>query len=81
MACASPRARSTLSEDSCFVGILGGMGPLAGATFADAIVLGCTELPLALPHALRDMQGIAFSDSIDALARSVIERYQNAKYP
>ncbi len=35
---------------------------------ADAVVLGCTELPLAVPHALRPGLGIRLTDSIDALA-------------
>lgn len=41
---------------------------------ADTIVLGCTELPLALPHAQRDAFGAVFTDSIDALARAAIAR-------
>ena len=42
---------------------------------ADAVVLGCTELPLAVPHALRPGLGITLTDSIDALARAAIDRY------
>jgi aspartate racemase len=38
---------------------------------ADAVVLGCTELPLAIPHALRAGLG-PLSDSIDALALAAI---------
>lgn len=38
---------------------------------ADAVVLGCTELPLAIPHALRAGLG-PLADSIDALARAAI---------
>ena len=40
-----------------------------------AVVLGCTELPLAVPHALRPGLGITLTDSIDALARAAIDRY------
>ena len=43
---------------------------------ADTIVLGCTELPLALPHARRSEFGVAFTDSIDALARAAIAHYR-----
>ncbi len=43
---------------------------------ADAVVLGCTELPLAVPHALRPGLGVPLTDSIDALARAAIARYQ-----
>ncbi|WYX63584.1 amino acid racemase [Achromobacter xylosoxidans] len=42
---------------------------------ADAVVLGCTELPLAVPHALRPSLGITLTDSIDALARAAIAHY------
>lgn len=42
---------------------------------ADAVVLGCTELPLAVPHALRPTLGITLTDSIDALARAAIAHY------
>jgi aspartate racemase len=43
---------------------------------ADAIVLGCTELPLALPHAARAELDMVISDSIDALAADAIEWYR-----
>jgi len=43
---------------------------------ADAIVLGCTELPLALPHVARAQFDRVISDSIDALAADAIEWYQ-----
>ncbi|KDD40492.1 aspartate racemase [Bordetella bronchiseptica MBORD901] len=43
---------------------------------ADAVVLGCTELPLAVPHALRPGLGIRLTDSIDALALAAIEHYE-----
>ncbi len=46
---------------------------------ADAVVLGCTELPLAVPHALRKGLGIPLTDSIDALALAAIEHYQAAE--
>lgn len=43
---------------------------------ADAIVLGCTELPLALPHAVRAELDTVISDSIDALAAAAIDWYK-----
>ena len=42
---------------------------------ADAVILGCTELPLAIPHALRADFGIKITDSIDALARAALAWY------
>lgn len=45
---------------------------------ADAVVLGCTELPLAIPHALRPGLGVVITDSIDALALAVIAFYQDS---
>ena len=42
---------------------------------AEAVVLGCTELPLAVPHALRPGLGVPTTDSIDALALAAIEAY------
>ncbi|WP_019938540.1 aspartate/glutamate racemase family protein [Bordetella sp. FB-8] len=44
---------------------------------ADAVALGCTELPLAIPHAVRPGLGIVLTDSIDALALAAIERYRS----
>lgn len=41
---------------------------------AQAVVLGCTELPLAVPHARRGEFGAVLTDSIDALARAAIRR-------
>lgn len=41
---------------------------------AQAVVLGCTELPLAVPHAQRGAFGAVLTDSIDALARAAIRR-------
>lgn len=41
---------------------------------AHAVVLGCTELPLAVPHARRAELGALLTDSIDALARAAIRR-------
>lgn len=41
---------------------------------AQAVVLGCTELPLAVPHARRGAFGAILTDSIDALARAAIRR-------
>lgn len=46
---------------------------------ADAVVLGCTELPLAIPHALRPELGVVTTDSIDALALAVIAHYQTVE--
>lgn len=45
---------------------------------AEAVVLGCTELPLAVPHARRDGFGAVLTDSIDALARAALARYGRA---
>jgi len=42
---------------------------------AEAVVLGCTELPLAVPHAARASFGVVLTDSIDALARAALARY------
>lgn len=41
-----------------------------------AIALGCTELPLALPHVRRAEFGVVLTDSIDALARQAVEVFQ-----
>ena len=43
---------------------------------ADAVVFGCTELPLAIPHALRGQLDVPITDSIDALALAAIRWYQ-----
>jgi aspartate racemase len=40
---------------------------------ADAVILGCTELPLAIPHALRGDLGIPVTDSIDALVLAALQ--------
>ena len=45
---------------------------------AEAVVLGCTELPLAIPHERRDGFGAVLTDSIDALARAALARYGRA---
>lgn len=39
----------------------------------DAIVLGCTELPLAVPHEARAGLEVVITDSIDALALAAID--------
>jgi len=39
---------------------------------ADAVMLGCTELPLAVPHDRRRELGIVLTDSIDGLAAAAI---------
>lgn len=41
----------------------------------DAVILGCTELPLAVPHAVRGELGTVVTDSIDALARAALAWY------
>lgn len=41
---------------------------------AQAVVLGCTELPLAVPHVGRGSFDAVLTDSIDALARAAIRR-------
>jgi len=51
---------------------------LLRARGADAVVLGCTELPLAIAHAHRTALGVAVTDSIDALARAAIDAYFHA---
>jgi aspartate racemase len=43
---------------------------------AVAVVLGCTELPLAVPHDRRPEFDVVMTDSIDALALAAIQRYQ-----
>ncbi|MBO9353869.1 amino acid racemase [Bordetella petrii] len=48
---------------------------LLRARGADAVVLGCTELPLAIPHAQRAALGVPLTDSIDALARAAIDHW------
>jgi len=40
---------------------------------ADVIVLGCTEYPIAVPHAHRPGIGLPLLDSIDALVLAAIE--------
>lgn len=41
---------------------------------ARAVVLGCTELPLALPASRRGEFGVVITDSIDALAREAVRQ-------
>lgn len=43
---------------------------------ARAVVLGCTELPLAVPHRRRREFGLVLTDSIDALALAVLEHFE-----
>jgi aspartate racemase len=45
---------------------------------ARTVVLGCTELPLAVPHERRDSFDCVLTDSIDALARVALARYRAA---
>lgn len=42
---------------------------------ADVVVLGCTELPLAIPHRLRSGLHIPVVDSVDALALAAMNWY------
>lgn len=42
---------------------------------ANAVILGCTELPLGLPHVQRSQWSIPVIDSIDALALAAIAWY------
>lgn len=42
---------------------------------ARAVILGCTELPLAIPPARRNEFSVVISDSIDALARAVLDAF------
>jgi aspartate racemase len=44
---------------------------------AAAVVLGCTELPLAVPHPVRPKLGLEIADSIDGLAAAAIRWYWN----
>lgn len=44
---------------------------------AELVVLGCTELPLAVPHERRHGLPVPVTDSIDALAKSAIEWITN----
>jgi aspartate racemase len=48
---------------------------------ATAVVLGCTELPLAIPHHRRPELGMAFVDSIDGLAVAAIHWYFGTGLP
>lgn len=45
---------------------------------AEAVVLGCTELPLAVPHERRHEFGPVLTDSIDALARAALAQFRRA---
>ena len=42
---------------------------------ADAVVLGCTELPLAITE--EEMYGVPLINSIDSLVKSTLEWYRN----
>jgi aspartate racemase len=44
---------------------------------AQAVVLGCTELPLAVPHDRRGELNVVLTDSIDALAKAALVRYRD----
>jgi len=46
---------------------------------ADVVVLGCTELPLAIPPSRRGEIAVPLSDSIDALALAVVRRWMAAQ--
>lgn len=43
---------------------------------ARAVVLGCTELPLALPESRRGEFDVVLTDSIDALAREAVRQFR-----
>lgn len=45
---------------------------------AQAVILGCTELPLALTRSARGQWGIPIVDSIDALAHAAIQWFEKA---
>ena len=57
--------------------------PLARAIYslvasgARAVVLGCTELPVALPQSRRAEFDVVITDSIDALAREALRQYHS----
>ncbi|PJX26600.1 glutamate racemase [Advenella sp. S44] len=44
---------------------------------ARAVILGCTELPLAIPPSRRDAFPVVISDSIDALALAVLDTFSH----
>ncbi len=46
---------------------------------AEAVILGCTELPLAIPEAVHDASGVPFVSSTRALARALIRETHPAK--
>ena len=48
---------------------------------ARAVVLGCTELPLALPASRRGEFGVVITDSIDALAREAVHQFHPGSEP
>lgn len=60
--------------DDASQAIAAGVSALHGRG-ANAVILGCTELPLALPYTLRSQWGIPVIDSIDALAMAAIHWY------
>ncbi|TEA79778.1 aspartate/glutamate racemase family protein [Allopusillimonas ginsengisoli] len=45
----------------------------------NAVVLGCTELPLALPHHHRAALDVVLTDSIDSLARAALRWYRSGQ--
>lgn len=46
---------------------------------AQAVILGCTELPVAIPHERREPLGVPITDSIDALALAALAWYRSGK--
>jgi aspartate racemase len=48
---------------------------------ARAVVLGCTELPLAIPQERRHAFGTLITDSIDALARQAVDLFRASEVP
>jgi len=74
--CVAPIAlvKANRMEQACEPALKGAQ--LLAARGAQAVVLGCTELPLAIPHARRGEVGVPVSDSIDALALAAICWYE-----
>lgn len=63
--------------DEAFAPLARAIGSLA-EDGARAVVLGCTELPLALPEARRGEFTVVLTDSIEALAREAVRQFHPA---
>lgn len=61
-------------EDEAFADAVEGASRLR-ARGASAVILGCTELPLAIPPNRRAALGFILTDSIDALARAALRHF------